>query len=475
MKILVGITCYGTRNLAHVRTLIDAYRSMPFDVDIVVLSEAPKALPAGVQVRVGLPTPDPWSLGFAHRQLFADKAGDYDLFIYSEDDILVSEANIRAFLRAVQLLPPEVLPGFLRFELHPDGQKNYPDIHGPYHWEAASVRRAGEYVLARLSNEHSGCYLLTREQLARAIASGGFLVAPHRGRYDLLCSAATDPYTQCGFERVMCLSHLNDFELRHLSDAYVHRNGLVDADGAVVDGRSQQLMCGALLEVLRSQRPAGQLFRTKTALPTSLWDKSYHEPLRDDLLRLLPPGARRVLCVGCGSGATEAALVQRGVQVTAIPLDAVVARLLQDQGVYTVEPDFGRAFGALQRQQFDAIVLSEVLQHLPEPVGLLRRLKGLLEPSGVLIGSVPNLCAARRCAGRLLAKNKQRFRGMGDFSGTQMNLSSLSGTRRWLKAGGLAVLGMGYSAGPAPCAPRGRWSGLLPGAASAAHVLFVAR
>ena len=125
VKILVAIAHHGMKNRQHLQRLIHAYRSMPFEVHIVVLTEEAKGLGPEVTEQVGLPTPDPWSLPFAHRRLFVDNVANYDLFIYSEDDTLILESHVRAFLQAVRVLPPDRLPGFIRYELHPDGRKNF--------------------------------------------------------------------------------------------------------------------------------------------------------------------------------------------------------------------------------------------------------------------------------------------------------------------------------------------------------------
>lgn len=104
MKIMVAIANYGTKNAKYAARLIREYQAMPFDVDIFVLSEAPKDYGKEVNVLVGLPSPDPWSLPFAHKRLFADHAEDYDLFIYTEDDTLIREENLRAYLGASEAL-----------------------------------------------------------------------------------------------------------------------------------------------------------------------------------------------------------------------------------------------------------------------------------------------------------------------------------------------------------------------------------
>ena len=144
---------------------------MPFDVDIVVLSNIDKNLGPGIEMRVGLPSKNPWSLPFAHKTLFAERANKYDVFVYSEDDILITEAHLRAFLDVTAELADDELAGFLRIEKRPDGRVSFPDVHWNFHWEPQSLKSRGEHLLARFTNEHAACYVLTREQLAKAISS----------------------------------------------------------------------------------------------------------------------------------------------------------------------------------------------------------------------------------------------------------------------------------------------------------------
>ncbi|UZE48036.1 hypothetical protein ONR75_24775 [Rhodopseudomonas sp. P2A-2r] len=143
IRMLVAVASYGTGNDQYLQKLISTYRSMTIDVDIVVLSNVSKNAGDGVRCLVGLPTKNPWSLPFGHKKLFAENVDRYDLFLYSEDDILVTERNIRAFLEVSQALPPDEIPGFLRIEQDADGHVNYPDWQGYFHWDCASVRSRG--------------------------------------------------------------------------------------------------------------------------------------------------------------------------------------------------------------------------------------------------------------------------------------------------------------------------------------------
>jgi 2-polyprenyl-3-methyl-5-hydroxy-6-metoxy-1,4-benzoquinol methylase len=451
MRVLVGITNFGTRSMGYLQRLLAEYRGMPFDVDVVVFSDIPKDLGPRVEVVVGLPTPDPWSLGFAHRRVFVERRGAYDLFIYSEDDTLITERNIRAFLATGPLLPPGQIAGFLRYEVDAAGKGYCSTVHSHFHWEADSVQVIDRHTFARFTNDHSAAYLLTREQLQQAIASGGYDVPPHQGWYDLLCTASTDPYTQCGFRKVICISRLEDFLLHHLPDKYLGRIGLpmeelhLQLDALLAMSRSGSRRTAGAPRAAgsgggRTGGHRGQLFPTDKRLATARWNKRYYEPRRDELIGRVPDSARRILSVGCGWGQTEAELVRRGRRVTAIPLDEVIAACAQARGIEVVEADFETAFRTLAGRKFDCLLLSEVLQHLEHPPAILERLARLLAPGGAVVGSVPNFSAlrARRELRAALRGRRAVFQDAGLHPTTARMLA------RWLRAGGFARLRLEY-------------------------------
>src|SRR5262249_1555131 len=159
-------------------------------------------------------------------------------------------------------------------------------------------------TFAAFTNDHAACYMATRAQLASAIASGGFLVPPHDERYDMLCAAATDVYTQCGLRRLVCITRLRDFLLPHLPNKYIGRFGVKIETG------------DAQVEALRSMDAngawRGSLFDVETRLPFGIWSKNLYETPDAQIMDVIPSQARRVLSVASGWGATEAALKDAG-------------------------------------------------------------------------------------------------------------------------------------------------------------------
>jgi len=429
MKILVAIASHGHRNDAYLQQLIVEYASMPYDVHVVVVSNEPRELGPDVEVVVGAPTANPWSLPFAHKPIFAERLEQHDLFIYSEDDTLITQDHIEAFLWSSSVLEPDEIAGFLRSERGPDGTLYYSTIHNHYHWDVNSVRWRGGETFAHFTNEHGACYLMTRAQLRRAIASGGFNVPPHEGKYDLLVSAATDPYTQCGFRKLVCISQLPRFTCQHLTNRYIGRTGI-----------SAQLLApqlAALMETEPGSSEAGGAMRVEPRLPSARWIKSYYEPCRDDLIALLPDTVSSVLSIGCGWGRTEQALLERGIAVTAVPLDRVIGRVAAGHGVRVLPCGLQAAPAALAGEQFDALLISGLIHLVDDPVALLSSYRQLLRPDGLAIASFPNLEHASVRWRRWT--RTPALEHLGDAERSGIHITSPGLVRRWLDSAGYAM------------------------------------
>jgi 2-polyprenyl-3-methyl-5-hydroxy-6-metoxy-1,4-benzoquinol methylase len=106
-----------------------------------------------------------------------------------------------------------------------------------------------------------------------------------------------------------------------------------------------------------------------------------------------------VLDFGCGNGtAVTAYLSNLFLRVVGVESDpacwAYASRTLPNcQFYHSLDP--------LLSQSFDAIICSDVLEHLPAPCYTLLHLRALLKPGGFLLGSIPN--------GRGMFERENRF------------------------------------------------------------------
>jgi 2-polyprenyl-3-methyl-5-hydroxy-6-metoxy-1,4-benzoquinol methylase len=103
-------------------------------------------------------------------------------------------------------------------------------------------------------------------------------------------------------------------------------------------------------------------------------------------------GAGDLLDVGCGGGRFLERMREFGWNVTGIDLAADVARRVEQRTGIRVHagtlphPD-------LKPQSFDAVTLWHVLEHVPDPRGLLNCAADLLRPNGLLVIEVPNIAS----------------------------------------------------------------------------------
>lgn len=234
MRVLVCIANHGEDQLHHLDRVLREWAGMSHDVEVVLHTTVEVDETYGGLLRDQQLYPE--SIGvdlpFEHRETVARGRGDHDLYVYTENDVLVTQDNLEALLEAHRRLPDDHLAGFLRYEEDEAGRRILPDL-------GATSPTLGPFGLTydggrwfRPLNVHQGCWVLRDRQLDRAIESGGFRVEPHRTRHQInplwpprwygrLESGASDPYTQCGFAaKVLPADGLEDLLVEHLSGHY---------------------------------------------------------------------------------------------------------------------------------------------------------------------------------------------------------------------------------------------------------------
>lgn len=100
----------------------------------------------------------------------------------------------------------------------------------------------------------------------------------------------------------------------------------------------------------------------------------------------LPKGF--LIDVGCGNGTTLKLARQLGWETLGIELDTSAVSVAQAQGLNVIQGSYQEL--AHYEGQADCIVCAHVMEHVHDPMQLLRLLAKALKPEGVLLLSVPN-------------------------------------------------------------------------------------
>lgn len=102
---------------------------------------------------------------------------------------------------------------------------------------------------------------------------------------------------------------------------------------------------------------------------------------------------KRVLELGCSTGFFSRHLKDARCQVVGVELDAAAARLAERYCEHVLVADLGSTMWVegLAPNSFDVVLMGDVLEHVADPLAVLRRVRFLLRDRGRLVISLPNV------------------------------------------------------------------------------------
>jgi SAM-dependent methyltransferase len=101
------------------------------------------------------------------------------------------------------------------------------------------------------------------------------------------------------------------------------------------------------------------------------------------------PGPGRILDIGCATGLFLSGMKERGWEVLGIELNEQAAAYARERmGLDIIIGNFLEA--DLPKRYFDVISLWDVLEHLPDPLSVLKKISKIIRPGGLLVLNLPN-------------------------------------------------------------------------------------
>ena len=114
--------------------------------------------------------------------------------------------------------------------------------------------------------------------------------------------------------------------------------------------------------------------------------------MRNDLFPLIPESASTILEVGCAAGMTGKELKKRpGVFVAGVENDPSAAQLAREVLDDVVEGNIEEIDLPYSENSFDCILFADVLEHLVDPLSVLKKIRKYLKPEGTVVASIPNV------------------------------------------------------------------------------------
>jgi 2-polyprenyl-3-methyl-5-hydroxy-6-metoxy-1,4-benzoquinol methylase len=194
----------------------------------------------------------------------------------------------------------------------------------------------------------------------------------------------------------------------------------------------------------------------------------YYDTHDHDIVNLLPTNSKSaVLELGCGSGVTgrKALGIGKAGRYVGIEIDQASARIAETFLSEVLVGNIETLDLTSYREMFDALVASEVLEHLIDPWTALRKLRTCLKPGAVVIASSPNIAHWQII--RALLKGQFRYTEYGVMDSTHLRWFTPESYKDMFIDAGFAVetlrpvREMGWKAKAFNAATDGRFSHLL--------------
>ena len=150
---------------------------------------------------------------------------------------------------------------------------------------------------------------------------------------------------------------------------------------------------------------------------------------------------RRVLDIGCAAGYLSEILVERGYAVACVDWPGTPHPATVEFSGGDLDDGLGPVDG-----KFEYIICADVIEHLRDPLRLLKECRERLAPGGTLMASVPNSAHWYFRWNVLMGRFPQHERGL--FDSTHLHFYAWSGWVNLLDRAGFAVETVGSSAVP---------------------------
>jgi len=170
-------------------------------------------------------------------------------------------------------------------------------------------------------------------------------------------------------------------------------------------------------------------------------ESKYYENTREDLIRLIPRNARRILDVGCGVGNLSVAIKKKrglSVEVAGIELDTGASEKAKEKLDKVITGD-AEAFVSLPFPEghFDCIIYGDILEHFVDPWSVLKKYRAMLQPGGYAIASIPNIAHYRIL--KMLRKKRWDYQKSGILDRCHLRFFTINSIKELFEGAGFKI------------------------------------
>jgi len=241
-KILAVLVNYGDEQICFLEQVVNELKSfIKYSVTVIVNSNIDLKIDGIDKVNI-FELDDYQLLPLTCRTTIWENRGEYDIFLFGENDHLFTEKHIDNHISYSKILPKNRISGLLQYEEDNTG-KYYPGYHFDFEWDFKSVEIFGNKIFAHFTNLHQATFILTKAQLEIVGKKIIFtdLVDDSKitnriknkirkllgykldrlNKYSVKCKVNTDIYKFGGMKKMICISDFEDNLIHHLPNIYI--------------------------------------------------------------------------------------------------------------------------------------------------------------------------------------------------------------------------------------------------------------
>ena len=256
-RVLAVIVNYGNKQLEYLKRIIQEYDNFrKYKVKVILIStehiNGLKYKNLEIKQEIFDASLGYW-LAHKHKKFIAENKDKFDIFVYSENDMLITEENIDVFAKhSKNLSKINLVPAFLRYETNNGKDKCLIDLHPNHAANRIPFYFAMKHIISLLpektalalglhpiirknnirvngkkyfevQNLHQGSYVLTKSQLKTVLGSGNYF-NEKKNYAGIREGAASNVYANCGITKVISQEDLENSLIHHLPEKYVGKH-----------------------------------------------------------------------------------------------------------------------------------------------------------------------------------------------------------------------------------------------------------
>jgi 2-polyprenyl-3-methyl-5-hydroxy-6-metoxy-1,4-benzoquinol methylase len=162
----------------------------------------------------------------------------------------------------------------------------------------------------------------------------------------------------------------------------------------------------------------------------------YYTSSRPEIASFVPVNTRTILDVGCGQGYfLKLVKEQIHAETWGDELMPEVAEKAKAQVDHVIPGKIEEALDLIPDHYFDCITFNDVLEHLPEPAEILRRMKPKLTKNGIIIASIPSVRYFYNLV-ELIIKKDWEYKDSGILDATHLRFFTQKSMKRMFENAG---------------------------------------